>query len=143
MMTRAPINQREVFCSVNSLLFLVATLALVVTMMPAAVAAQEVLPFPPKPSGSKAGPTMQQSIYSPLPKVSHLPKEAPNILIVLIDPIGEEESSVTIPDTEFVAQHPTLDDEILMDESLPGELFGCDLAPQAVHVGIGVLDHEI
>ena len=30
-------------------------------------AAQEILPFPPKPSGSIAGRTMQESIYSPLP----------------------------------------------------------------------------
>ena len=51
-------------------------------------AAQEVLPFPPKPSGSTAGQTMQESIYSPLPPVSHLPKDAPNILIVLIDDVG-------------------------------------------------------
>jgi arylsulfatase A-like enzyme len=50
--------------------------------------AQEVLPFPPKPSGSTAGRTMQESIYSPLPPVSHLPKDAPNILIVLIDDVG-------------------------------------------------------
>ena len=47
--------------------------------------AQEVLPFPPKPSGSLAGRTMQESAYSPLPPVSHLPKDAPNMLIVLID----------------------------------------------------------
>ena len=52
------------------------------------VGAQEILPFPPKPSGSIAGRTMQESIYSPLPAVSHLPKEAPNILIVLIDDVG-------------------------------------------------------
>jgi arylsulfatase len=50
--------------------------------------AQEVLPFPPKPSGSIAGRTMQESIYSPLPAVSRLPKDAPNILIVLIDDVG-------------------------------------------------------
>ncbi len=50
--------------------------------------AQEVLPFPPKQSGSTAGRTMQESIYSPLPPVSHLPKHAPNILIVLIDDVG-------------------------------------------------------
>jgi arylsulfatase A-like enzyme len=50
--------------------------------------AQEVLPFPPKPSGSFAGPTMQDSTYSPLPAVSHLPPDAPNILIVLIDDVG-------------------------------------------------------
>ena len=51
-------------------------------------ATQEVLPFPPKPSGSTAGRTMQESVYSPLPPVSHLPKDAPNILIVLIDDVG-------------------------------------------------------
>jgi len=50
--------------------------------------AQETLPFPPKPSGSIAGPTMQESIYSPRPAVNHLPKDAPNILIVLIDDVG-------------------------------------------------------
>ena len=51
-------------------------------------ATQEVLPFPPKPSGSTAGRTMQESIYSPLPPVNNLPKDAPNILIVLIDDVG-------------------------------------------------------
>ena len=51
-------------------------------------AAQEVLPFPPKPSGSTAGRTMQDSTYNPLPAVSHLPKDAPNILIVIIDDVG-------------------------------------------------------
>src|SRR5271167_4695100 len=50
--------------------------------------AQEVLPFPPQPSGSTAGRTMQESIYSPAPKVSHVPKNAPNIIIVLIDDVG-------------------------------------------------------
>ena len=50
--------------------------------------AQEILPFPPKPSGSIAGRTMQESIYNPLPAVRHLPKDAPNILIVLIDDVG-------------------------------------------------------
>ena len=54
--------------------------------------AQEVLPFPPKPSGSSAGRTMKESIYSPLPPVSHLPKDAPNILIVLIDDVGPAQS---------------------------------------------------
>src|SRR5262245_25970964 len=62
-------------------------LALSVTVaMPAG--AQEVLPFPPKPSGSVAGRTMQESTYSPLPAVSRLPKEAPNIVIFLIDDVG-------------------------------------------------------
>ena len=51
-------------------------------------AAQEVLPFPAKPSGSTAERTMQESIYRPLPSVNRLPKDAPNILIVLIDDVG-------------------------------------------------------
>jgi arylsulfatase len=52
------------------------------------VGAQEVLPFPTKQSGSTAGRTMQESIYSPLPPLNHLPKDAPNVLIVLIDDVG-------------------------------------------------------
>jgi arylsulfatase A-like enzyme len=52
------------------------------------IKAQEVLPFPPKPSGSVAGRTMQESTYSPLPAKKHLPTDAPNILIVLIDDVG-------------------------------------------------------
>ena len=55
--------------------------------------AQEVLPFPPKPSGSIAGRTIQESIYSPLPATSRLPKDAPNIVIVLIDDVGPGQSS--------------------------------------------------
>jgi arylsulfatase A-like enzyme len=67
----------------------VAWLAVTAALSGAAPAlAQEVLPFPPKPSGSIAGPTMQDSTYSPLPAESHLPPEAPNILIVLIDDVG-------------------------------------------------------
>ncbi|MCC6196056.1 MAG: arylsulfatase [Burkholderiales bacterium] len=51
-------------------------------------AAQQVLPFPPTPSGSLAAPTMQESTYSPLPVPKRLAKDAPNILIVLIDDVG-------------------------------------------------------
>ncbi len=47
-----------------------------------------VLPFPPPPSGSVAGRIMQESTYSPKPVESHLPSDAPNILIVLIDDAG-------------------------------------------------------
>src|ERR1700733_1607122 len=50
--------------------------------------AQEVLPFPPQSSGSIAGRTIQESIYNPLPPQSHLSKDAPNIIIVLIDDVG-------------------------------------------------------
>jgi arylsulfatase A-like enzyme len=47
-----------------------------------------VLPFPPTPSGSVAGRTMQESVYSPRPAEKRLPDDAPNILIVLIDDAG-------------------------------------------------------
>lgn len=57
------------------------------------LSSQEILPFPPKPSGSIAGRTIQDSVYSPLPASSHLPKDAPSILIVLIDDVGPGHSS--------------------------------------------------
>ena len=47
-----------------------------------------VLPFPPKPSSSIAAPTLQESKLVPFPAESHLPKDAPNILIILLDDIG-------------------------------------------------------
>ena len=53
-----------------------------------------VLPFLPTPSGSKAARTMQESIYKPLPQPHRLPKDAPNILIILID-----DSGPALPDT--------------------------------------------
>lgn len=48
----------------------------------------DVLPFPPTPSGSIAGRTMQESVYSPRPPERRLPADAPNILVVLIDDAG-------------------------------------------------------
>src|SRR5512136_371933 len=53
-----------------------------------AAQAQDVLPFPPKQSGSSAGRTIQESVYSPAPVVGHLPKGAPNIIIFLVDDAG-------------------------------------------------------
>ncbi len=50
--------------------------------------AQDVLPFPPTPSASIAGRTMQESEYAQRARPSHLPEDAPNILIVLIDDAG-------------------------------------------------------
>jgi len=72
-------------------LWVLALLLLVAFAWP--VGAEEVLPFPPKPSGSKAGRTMQESEYSPLPATKRLPEDAPNILIVLIDDVGPAQSS--------------------------------------------------
>ncbi len=49
---------------------------------------QESLPFPPTPSASIAGRTMQESVYKPRVEARRLPPDAPNILIVLIDDAG-------------------------------------------------------
>ena len=46
------------------------------------------LPFRYPPSGSVAGPTMEQSVYSPAKPPSHLPDDAPNIVVILIDDAG-------------------------------------------------------
>jgi len=47
-----------------------------------------VLPFPPVPSASVAGPTLQESRHVRRAEPNHLPKDAPNILIVLLDDVG-------------------------------------------------------
>ena len=49
---------------------------------------QEVLPFPPTPSASQAGRTMQESTYAQRVPERHLPDGSPNILIILIDDAG-------------------------------------------------------
>ncbi|MEI8211512.1 MAG: arylsulfatase [Planctomycetota bacterium] len=47
-----------------------------------------VLPFPPTPSASKAGPTLQESTHKRRVEPTRLPKDAPNVLIILIDDVG-------------------------------------------------------
>jgi arylsulfatase A-like enzyme len=49
---------------------------------------ERTLPFPPPKSGSVAGRTMQDSTYHPNAPTRHLPADAPNILIILIDDAG-------------------------------------------------------
>jgi arylsulfatase A-like enzyme len=49
---------------------------------------QDSLPFPPTPSASRAGRTMQESSYENRVQPRRLPEDAPNILIVLIDDAG-------------------------------------------------------
>jgi arylsulfatase len=51
-------------------------------------AAQDILPFPPTPSGSTAGLTMETSIYKKRVDEKHISKDAPNILIILMDDVG-------------------------------------------------------
>ena len=73
-------------------------------IVPTVALAQESLPFPPKASGSKAGPTIAQSVYSPKKDVSRLPANAPNVLIIMLDDVGP-----AIPDTYGGPVHtPTL-----------------------------------
>jgi arylsulfatase A-like enzyme len=49
---------------------------------------QEVLPFPPTPSASTPGLTMQDSIYQKRVEPKRLAEGAPNILIILMDDVG-------------------------------------------------------
>jgi len=44
-----------------------------------------ILPFPMPPMGGKVGPTMQESVHKWRQQPRHLPKDAPNILIVMLD----------------------------------------------------------
>ena len=58
------------------------------TLLRLTAGAQEILPFPPTPSASVAGLTMQDSIYHKREEPKHLAEGAPNILIILIDDAG-------------------------------------------------------
>lgn len=48
----------------------------------------KVLPFPPIPSASTAGPTLAKSTHKRRPQPDYLPKDAPNVLIILMDDVG-------------------------------------------------------
>jgi arylsulfatase len=52
------------------------------------LSAQDILPFPPTPSGSQAGITIQSSTYKKRVEPKHLTDDAPNILIILMDDLG-------------------------------------------------------
>lgn len=54
----------------------------------AAVDDGSVLPFPPAPSASVAKPRLQDSIHKRRVEPDRLPKDAPNVLIILIDDAG-------------------------------------------------------
>jgi arylsulfatase A-like enzyme len=47
-----------------------------------------VLPFPPVPSASTAGYTLQESNHTRRAEPNHLPADAPNILLILLDDVG-------------------------------------------------------
>ncbi|MBX3421421.1 MAG: arylsulfatase [Pirellulaceae bacterium] len=50
--------------------------------------AQETLPFPPTPTASTAGLTIQDSVHKKRGTIDRLPSGAPNVLIILIDDVG-------------------------------------------------------
>lgn len=94
-MNRTPSLSRTPNNSLRNLLVLLSAgtaLVLAATFAPPATA-QEILPFPPNPSGSIAGRTIQDSVYSPRSATSRLPDDAPNIIIVLIDDVGPAQAS--------------------------------------------------
>ncbi len=57
-------------------------------VLPAGAWAQDILPFPPAPSASQAGVTIESSTYQKRVEPRRLAADAPNILIVLIDDVG-------------------------------------------------------
>jgi arylsulfatase len=63
------------------------------TLLTTASFAQEVLPFPPAPSASRAGLTIQDSTYQKRVEPKRLADGAPNILIILMDDIGPATAS--------------------------------------------------
>jgi len=64
-----------------------------ITSAASMVSAQEVLPFAPVQSGSKAGLTMESSTYKKRVEPKHLDNGAPNILIILMDDVGPGQAS--------------------------------------------------
>ena len=52
-----------------------------------------VLPFPPAPSASIAAPRLQDSKHQRRVETSHLSKDAPNVLIILLDDVGFGQAS--------------------------------------------------
>lgn len=66
------------------------SLLLETTALPAMAQDQDgsALPFPPVPSASIAGPTLDDSTMNRREEPNYLPEDAPNILIILLDDVG-------------------------------------------------------
>lgn len=54
----------------------------------------ETLPFPPTPTASVAGPTMQESMHQWRKQPQRLPPGAPNILVIMLDDAGFAQADV-------------------------------------------------
>ena len=65
-----------------------ALILILAAFLPPTARAQEILPFPPTPSGSTAGLTMQDSVYKKRVEPKRLAEGAPSILIILMDDVG-------------------------------------------------------
>ena len=74
--------------SASSPLLKVLALAVTLAASSGPLAAQDVLPFPTPPMGGTVGPTMQESVHKWREQARHLPEDAPNILIVMLDDAG-------------------------------------------------------
>ena len=68
------------------------TLKLGMLLASSAATAQDTLPFPPTPSASDAKPTLQESSHQRRQQASHLPDDAPNILVIMLDDAGFAQS---------------------------------------------------
>ncbi len=68
--------------------FFSATLIVLIVNVLTSAYAQDVLPFPPTPSASQAGVTIESSTYKKRVEPKRLPDNAPNILVILIDDVG-------------------------------------------------------
>ena len=80
------------------------TLILFITSLKISVYCQDVLPFPEPPQGGTKGPTMAESTHKWRETPSRLPKDAPNIIFMMIDDVG-----FGMPDTYGGPVHtPTL-----------------------------------
>ncbi len=64
------------------------TVAIAQHLQTATTADGSILPFPPVPSASIAAETLQESKHQRRAEPSHLPKDAPNIVIILLDDVG-------------------------------------------------------
>lgn len=84
---RCDMSVKSAIFSVQSLM-VASSVTCLLLGAPTFATSQEFLPFAPKPSGSIANRTMQESVYSPQPAKRRLAEDVPNILIVLIDDAG-------------------------------------------------------
>ena len=71
----------------------ISAIAFLLVILPLTVLAKQmgdgsVLPFPHVPSASVAAPTLQESTHKRRAEANHLPANAPNVLIVLMDDVG-------------------------------------------------------